>query len=121
MPLDFSEYNDTWLASKLSGSTGALGDEAIKLMNWILFFGCASEEFRAIIYDLDNWMSKSPLSWANYRALMACDLVALDTCPGMHPVRIGEMLHSAIAKLVIMKVGGSGKYNIWYPPTVRRI
>ena len=31
--LDFSEYNVTWVASKLSGAADALGAEAIELSN----------------------------------------------------------------------------------------
>ena len=39
VPLDFTEDDVTWVASKLSGAAGALGEEAIELRNWILFFG----------------------------------------------------------------------------------
>ena len=43
VPLDFTEDDDKWVASKLSGAAGALGAEAIEMCNWILRFGCASE------------------------------------------------------------------------------
>ena len=33
VPLNFTEDNMTWVASKLSGAAGALGPEAIKLRN----------------------------------------------------------------------------------------
>ena len=45
-----------WVASKLLGAAGALGAEAIKLMNWLLHFGCALEEFRVIVANLEDWM-----------------------------------------------------------------
>ena len=54
MTLDFSEDGVTWVASKLSGAAGALGSEAIELRNWLLHFGCVSEEFRVIVADLDD-------------------------------------------------------------------
>ena len=41
VPLDFTEDDVTWVASKLSGDVGALGAEAIELCNWLLRFGCA--------------------------------------------------------------------------------
>ena len=41
--LDFTEYDFMWVSSKLSGVTGALGAEAVELINWLLRFGCASE------------------------------------------------------------------------------
>ena len=43
VPLDFTEYDVTWVASKLSDAAGALGVEAMELRNWLLRFGCASE------------------------------------------------------------------------------
>ena len=42
VPLDFTEDDVTWVASKLSGAAGALGAEAVELRNWLLHFGCAS-------------------------------------------------------------------------------
>ena len=44
VPLDFTENDVTWVASKLSGASGTMGAEAIELINWILCFGCASED-----------------------------------------------------------------------------
>ena len=39
VPLDFTEDDVTWVASKLSGTAGALGVEAIEMRNWTLRFG----------------------------------------------------------------------------------
>ena len=44
VPLDFTGDDITWVESKLSGAAGALGAEAMELRNWLLRFGCASEE-----------------------------------------------------------------------------
>ena len=44
VPLDFTEDDVMWVTSKLSGAAGALGAEAMELHNWLLRFGCASEE-----------------------------------------------------------------------------
>ena len=43
VPFDFIEDNVTWVSSKISVTSGALGAEAIDLRNWIIFFWCASE------------------------------------------------------------------------------
>ena len=43
VPLDFMEDDVTWVASKLSGAAGALGEEAMELQNWLLCFGCLSK------------------------------------------------------------------------------
>ena len=94
-----------WVASKLSGAVGALGVEAIELQNFLLFFGCASEELRVVVVRLADWMANSSPPWAAYCALMACHLVALDKRPGVRPVGIGETLHRALAKLVMRAAG----------------
>ena len=52
VPLDFTEDNVTWVKSKLSGAVGALGSEAIELRNWLLRFGCTSEELRVVVSRL---------------------------------------------------------------------
>ena len=105
VPLDFTEDDVMWVLSKLSGAEGALGAEAIELRNWIIHFGCASEELRVVITSLADWIANSYPPWAPYSTLMACCLVALDKRPGVRPVGIGEMLRWALAKLVMRAVG----------------
>ena len=39
VPLDFTENDVMWVASKLSGAAGALGADKIELRNWLLHFG----------------------------------------------------------------------------------
>ena len=81
----------------------------MELRNWLLRFGCASEELRFVVAILADWMANSFPSWAAYRALMACRLVALDKSPGVRPVGIGETLRRALAKLVMRAAGEQGK------------
>ena len=82
VPLDFTEDEVMWVASKLSGAAGTLGAEIIELRNWLLCFGCVSEELRVVITRLADWMANSPHPWAAYHALMACRMVALKNCQG---------------------------------------
>ena len=60
VPLDFTEDYVTWVTSKLSGAAGALGAEAMELHNWLLCFGCASEDFRVVVSSLADWMANPP-------------------------------------------------------------
>ena len=101
VPLYFLEDDVTWVEFRLSGAAGALGAEAIELKNLLLRLGCASNEFRVFVADLVYWMDNSSPPWADYRALMACRLIALDKLPVVHPVGIGETLRQAITKLVM--------------------
>ena len=107
--LGFTEDDVTWVASKLSGAAGALGAEVMELQNWLLCFGCASEEFRVVVAILDDWMANSSPLWAAYRALMACSLMALDKRPGVLPMGIGETLRRALTKLVMRAAGEQEK------------
>ena len=109
IPLDFTEDDFTWVASKISGTAGALGAEATELRNWLLRFGCASEELRVLVASLADWMANSSPPWAAYRALMACRLVALEKRTVVRPVGIGETLHRALAKLVMRAAGDQAK------------
>ena len=109
IPLDFTEDDVTWVPSKLSGASGALGVEANELRNWLLCLGCASEELNVVVASLDDWMANSSPPWAAYRALMTCRLVALDRRPGVRPVGIGETLRRALAKLVMRAAGEQAK------------
>ena len=70
VPLNFTEDDVTWVASKLSGAAGALGAEAVELINWILCFGYSLEELRVVVARLSDWMLYSSPPWAAYRALM---------------------------------------------------
>ena len=73
----------------------------MEMRNWLLCFGCASEELRVIVASLADWMANSSSPWAAYFALMECRLVALDKRPRVRRVGIGETLRRALAKLVM--------------------
>ena len=107
--LNFSEDDVTWMTSNLSGAAGALGADGIELKNWLLRFGCEPKEFRVVVVDLAHWMANSYPPWADYRALMACHLVALDKRLGVFHVGIGETLCRAISKLVMRLAGDQAK------------
>ena len=62
------------------------------MQNWLLRFGCASEELRVVVARLADWMDNSSPPWAAYCARMACRLAALDKSPGLRPVGGGEEL-----------------------------
>ena len=109
VPLGFTEDDITWVASKISGAAGALGSEAIELINWLVCFGCASEELRVVVSNLDDWMATSSHPWYAYRTLMACRLVALYKSLGVRPVGIGETLSHALNKLVMRAAGEQAK------------
>ena len=60
VPLDFTEDDVAWSASKLSRLAGTLRAEAVELKNWILCFGFASEDLSVVVARLAEWMAYSP-------------------------------------------------------------
>ena len=60
VPLNFTDDDVMWVALKLFCAAGAVGAEAIKLRNWLLHFGCASEEFRVVLASVADWMANPP-------------------------------------------------------------
>ena len=58
---------------------------------------------------MTDCVANSSPPWAAYRALINCCLVALDKRPGVRPVRIGETLRWALAKLVMRAAGEQEK------------
>ena len=109
VPIDFMEDDVTWVASKISGAAGALGSKTIELRNWIIRFGCTLEEIRVVVAIMTDWMANSSPTWAAYRALMSCRLVALDKSSGVGPVGIGEMLCWGLSKHVMRSAGDQAK------------
>ena len=59
LPLDFTKDDVTWVVSNISGAAGALGAKVIELRNWLLRFGCASEELRVVVARLADWVANS--------------------------------------------------------------
>ena len=60
VPLNFTEDDVTWAASKLYGTAGSMGAEAMELRNWLLRFVCSLEELRVVVDRLAEWMANYP-------------------------------------------------------------
>ena len=105
VPLDITEKDVEHVASRLSGAAGPSGVDAVALRNWALRFGTVSEALRTELAAWVNWLGNTSPPFAAYRAMMACRLVALDKCPGVRPVGIGEIFRRLFAKCVMKTVG----------------
>ena len=112
VPLDFMEDDVMWVASKLFGTTGLLGEEAIKMRSWIINFGFALEDLKALVVNLDEYMYNYSPPWAAYCARMAFCLVILDKSLGVCPVGIREK-STGPCQHHYEGCGGPGEDDMW--------
>ena len=107
--IDITANHIETVAQRLSGSGGPSGTSSSTLQSWLLKFGSASAELRNATAELVDWLANHQPPWAAYRALMAGRLVALDKCPGVRPVGIGETWRRLFAKTILLLCGKDAK------------
>jgi hypothetical protein len=97
------------VARKLSGSAGPGGIDSVGLSHLLLQFGKTSYKLREAVADFTRWMANELPPWAAYRAMIASRCVALDKCPGVRPVGIGEIWRRLQAKCLLLAAGEEAK------------
>ena len=69
---------------------------------------CLGMVFQVYIYVPDavamlaRHLANRIIDWENMRALMASHLIALDKCPGVHPIGIGDALRRMLCKVTAL-------------------
>ena len=109
LDIEITEETVFAVAKTMQGGAGPGGTDATAWQNWMLRYGGASTQLRQCIGDLATWMSNGIQEGDACRAIMANRLIALDKCPGVRPVGIGEILRRILAKCVLRICGGDVK------------
>ncbi len=78
-------------AAHLSGSAGPCGIEADMLKNWLLRHGAQSEHLRDVMAMWVDLLSNGSPPYAAYRVVNTVRAVALEKCPGLRPLGVGEV------------------------------
>ena len=90
------------VARMIQGGAGPGGCDSTHWQDTLMRFGAHSERLRDSVASLINRLANSIVSWQEMRALMANRLIALDKCPGVRPVGIGEALRRILGKVMVM-------------------
>ncbi|KAL5515985.1 hypothetical protein EMCRGX_G001241 [Ephydatia muelleri] len=90
------------LAHNIKGGAGPSGTDSIRWQSCVLHYGAHINRLREAIAALTRSMANTAFEWDNIKALTANQLIALDKCPGVHPIGIGECLHRIIGRVMAL-------------------
>ena len=99
---EITESHILTIAHQLQGGTGPGGCNASHWQDLLLRYGTSSTRLRNSVAGLCCHLCNSIVPWDSIRALVASRLIALDKCPGVRPIGIGEMLRRIIGKSVCL-------------------
>ena len=80
------------VAHQIQRSAGPGGSTALQWHGYLLQYGLSSARLRDAVAMLARHLANGIVEWESIRALMSSRLIALDKCPGVHPIGIGEAL-----------------------------
>lgn len=98
--LDITSAHIQSVARQLQGGAGPGGCDAVHWRDILLRYGNSSVQLCDSVAAICRRLCNSLTPWDNIRALVASRLIALDKCPGVRPIGIGETLRRIIGKTI---------------------
>ena len=90
------------VACHLQGGAGPGGCDVSHWRDVLLRFGSSSARLRDTVAAVCRRLCNTITPWEDICALVACRLIALNKCPGVRPIEIGETLHRIIGKTICL-------------------
>jgi len=90
------------VAHQLQGGAGPGWCDALFWHDVLLCYGSSSAHLRDSVAALCCHLCNSIVPWDDVRALMDNHLIALNKCPGVRPIGIGETLSRVIGKAICL-------------------
>ena len=86
-------------ARQIQSTAGPGRSTASHWQDFLLCYGAHSAKLRDAI---SGRLANSIVKWSDIRALMSSRFVALDKCPGVRPITIGEIPRRILCKVIVM-------------------
>ena len=86
----------------MQGGAGPGGCDASHWRDVLLRFGSSSARLHDTIAAVCHRLCNTITPWEDISALVACRLIALNKCPGVRPIGIGETLRRIIGKTICL-------------------
>ena len=88
-------------ALRVSGAAGPSGIDSMMMRRLCVSFGSKSEDLCNSLALVARRLCSSYVDPDSLSAFLSCQLIALDKCPGVRPIGIGETCRRVIAKAVL--------------------
>ena len=109
MPLDISEEDVHWVATRPIGASGPSGTDPMAFQIWLLRFGTSSESIREKMALWTDCLTNGSPPWPAYSFIMAAWLVALENFLGVRLVSTGDVCRRLIVNIFLRERGAQAK------------